>query len=149
MPRGRGIRRVRQQNPYSGIGRRQVWRNPVRENRKQRNQPKQARQEAHEPEVVPQAQILGQGQQVVTHKVGVQADNNVINGLVPKKTSGWRLITRLSYPPSNSVNDFIDPKFTSVQYSSLDNVSKLGTNVPVAKMDIKSAFRLLPCYPGD
>lgn len=74
-------------------------------------------------------------------------------GLVPKKTSGWRLITHLSYPPSNSVNDFIDSKFTSVQYSSFDNavsiVKKLGYNAIIAKMDIKSAFRLLPCYPGD
>ena len=29
-------------------------------------------------------------------------------GVVPKKTGGWRLITHLSYPPSNSVNDYID-----------------------------------------
>jgi hypothetical protein len=71
--------------------------------------------------------------------------------LVPKKTSGWRLITHLSYPPSNSVNDFIDSKFTSVQYSSFDNavsiVKKIGYNALIAKMDIKFAFRLLPCYP--
>jgi hypothetical protein len=26
-------------------------------------------------------------------------------GLVPEKTSGWSLITYLSYPPGNSVND--------------------------------------------
>jgi hypothetical protein len=35
-------------------------------------------------------------------------------GLVPKKTSGWSLITHLSYPPGNSVNDFIDEKPTTV-----------------------------------
>ena len=74
-------------------------------------------------------------------------------GLVPKKTSGWRLITHLSYPPSNSVNDFIDENLTSVQYSSFDNavsiVQKLGKNAKIGKMDIKSAFRLLPVYPGD
>lgn len=73
--------------------------------------------------------------------------------LVPKKTSGWRLITHLSYPPSRSVNDFINPQFTSVQYSSFDNavsiVKRLGPNALIAKMDIKSAFRLLPVYPGD
>lgn len=28
-------------------------------------------------------------------------------------------------------------------------VSKLETNALIAKIDIKSAFRLLPCYPGD
>ena len=31
-------------------------------------------------------------------------------GIVLKKTSGYRLISHLSYPPSNSVNDFIDKK---------------------------------------
>ena len=74
-------------------------------------------------------------------------------GLVPKKLSGWRLITHLSYPPLNSVNDYIDPKFTTVHYSSFDNavsiVKTLGVDALIAKMDIKSAFRLLPCYPGD
>lgn len=47
----------------------------------------------------------------------------------------------------------IDSKFTSVQYSSFDNavsiVKKLGYNALIAKMEIKSAFRLLPCYPSD
>jgi hypothetical protein len=32
-------------------------------------------------------------------------------GIVPKKTFGYRLITHSSYPPSNSVNDFIDNLF--------------------------------------
>ena len=36
-------------------------------------------------------------------------------GLVPKNTSGWSLITRFSYPPVNSVNDFIDENLTTVQ----------------------------------
>jgi hypothetical protein len=44
-------------------------------------------------------------------------------GLVPKKTSGWSLITHLSYPPRNSVNDFIDEKLTTLQYSKFDNVT--------------------------
>ena len=43
-------------------------------------------------------------------------------GLAPKKTSGWRLITHLSYPPGNSVNDFIDEKLATVQYSKFDNI---------------------------
>jgi hypothetical protein len=69
-------------------------------------------------------------------------------GLVPKKTSGWRLITHLSYPPGNSVNDFIDEKVTTVQYSKFDNVisiiQTLGGHVKIGKIDIKSAIRLLP-----
>ena len=74
-------------------------------------------------------------------------------GVVPKKTGGWRLITHLSYPPSNSVNDYIDEQHTAVHYSSFDNavsiVKKLGKGALIGKKDIKSAFRLLPCYPGD
>ena len=74
-------------------------------------------------------------------------------GIVPKKSGGFRLITHLSYPPQNSVNDFIDEKFTKVHYSSFDNavsiVKKLGKGALIGKKDIKSAFRLLPCYPGD
>ena len=74
-------------------------------------------------------------------------------GLVPKKTSGLRLITNLSYPQGNSVNDFIDENFTSVSYSSFDTVvsmvQKIGKGALIGKKDIKSAFRLLPCYPGD
>ena len=38
-------------------------------------------------------------------------------GVVPKKTGGWRLIMHLSYPPSNSVNDYIDEQHTAVHYS--------------------------------
>lgn len=74
-------------------------------------------------------------------------------GLVPKKTGGYRLITHLSYPSGSSVNDGIDPAFASVKYSSFDNavnmIKKLGKGALIGKMDIKSAFRLLPIYPGD
>ena len=73
-------------------------------------------------------------------------------GLVPKKTSGWSLITHLSYPPLHSVNDLIDEKPTTVLYSKFDNVisiiQTLGENVKIGNIHIKSAFRLLPCYPG-
>jgi hypothetical protein len=36
-------------------------------------------------------------------------------GLAPK-------ITHLSYPPGNSVNDCIDEKLATVQYSKFDNI---------------------------
>ena len=74
-------------------------------------------------------------------------------GVVPKSTEGWRLITHLSYPQANSVNDFLDPQACSVKYTSFDKVvemvAKQGVNAKLAKIDIKSAFRLLPIYPGD
>ena len=42
-------------------------------------------------------------------------------GLVPKKDSNdFRLIHHLSYPFGSSVNDFIDSKHCSVQYTSFD-----------------------------
>ena len=74
-------------------------------------------------------------------------------GLIPKRTSGFRLITHMSYPEKFSINDFIDESYTSVKYSHFDQVTekllKLGMNTQMGKIDIKSAFRLLPCYPGD
>jgi hypothetical protein len=49
-------------------------------------------------------------------------------GVVPKKTGGWRLITHLPYPPSNSVNDYIDEQHTAVHYSSFDNAASIVKN---------------------
>jgi hypothetical protein len=46
-------------------------------------------------------------------------------GLVPKKSGGWRLITHLSFPPSLSINEFINPGLTSVQYSKFDSVIEM------------------------
>ena len=73
-------------------------------------------------------------------------------GLVPKKTGGFRLITHLSFPPGNSVNSNIDTVHSSVQYSPFDHaislIQKVGRNALCGKHDIKSAFRLLPIYPG-
>jgi hypothetical protein len=47
----------------------------------------------------------------------------------------------LSYPTFGSVNDFIDEKFTSVQYSLFDNavsiVRNLGKGALIGKKDIK------------
>ena len=70
-------------------------------------------------------------------------------GLVPKKSPGkYRLIHHLSYPYGFSVNDFIDPKLASVQYTSFDEavfmLQDLGRNCKLFKMDLLHAFRLLP-----
>ena len=57
-------------------------------------------------------------------------DNLIISplGLVPKKctdtnasqTKHFRMIHHLSYPEGDSINDFIDQKVASVQYTSFD-----------------------------
>ena len=75
-------------------------------------------------------------------------------GIVPKKSPGdYRLIHHLSYPSGKSINDFIDPKICSVQYTDFDEavfmIQDLGKNCWLFKMDIKSAFRLLPIHPCD
>ena len=74
-------------------------------------------------------------------------------GLVPKKDGSWRLIHHLSYPNNFSVNDFIDQKFCTVQYTSFDSalamLANLGRGAIAARLDIKSAFRLLPISPSD
>lgn len=74
-------------------------------------------------------------------------------GVIPKADGGWRMITHLSYPPSNSINSHIDPVHTTVKYTSFDTVihtiSDLGKGSKLAKVDIKNAFRLLRVYPGD
>ena len=50
---------------------------------------------------------------------------------------GWTLITRLSFPPENSFNDFIDEQLTTVQFSKFDNVisiiQTLGEHAKIGK----------------
>ena len=75
------------------------------------------------------------------------------SGLVPKTTGGIRLATNFSSPINGSVNDFIDTNYTSVQYSSFDRavvmIKKLGFKAECSKMDVTSAFRLLPMNQGE
>lgn len=75
-------------------------------------------------------------------------------GLVEKSTPGeYRLIFDLSYPHGQSVNDGIPAELCTVQYTSFDAVTtmvkKLGRGSHLVKVDIKSAFRLLPIHPDD
>jgi hypothetical protein len=66
---------------------------------------------------------------------------------------GWRLIQHLSYPLGNSVNGYMDPDLSSVEYTSFDKVlntiSSIGQGAVLARLDIKSAFRLLILSPED
>jgi len=76
-------------------------------------------------------------------------------GVVPKgHTPGrWRLITDLSFPEGASVNDGIDPYLCSLQYTSVDRVARadqsLGKGALLAKLDIKSAYHLIPIHPDN
>ena len=71
-------------------------------------------------------------------------------GVIPKKhqMGKWRLITDLSFPEGYSVNDAIDSELCSMSYISVDLVARramsLGRGALIAKIDIKSAYRLVP-----
>ena len=75
-------------------------------------------------------------------------------GAVPKKRTGkWRLIMHLSYPEGSSINDGINVedfplKYMTV-YDAMDSIMRLGQGALLAKLDIKSAFRLCPVHPAD
>ena len=76
-------------------------------------------------------------------------------GVIPKGhgTGEWRLITDLSAPHGASVNDGIDPEFTSLQYLRVDEVAARVTHVGVGallvKVDIEAAYRQVPVHPQD
>ena len=76
-------------------------------------------------------------------------------GVIPKghNTGKWRLITDLSFPPGQSVNDGIDPALCSLSYTTVDHVAEtivgLGQGALMAKVDVESAYRLIPVCPQD
>ena len=65
----------------------------------------------------------------------------------------WCLITDLSFPEGASVNDAIDPSLCSLKYVTVNHVAsrgmQLGKGALIAKIDIKSAYRLIPVSPLD
>lgn len=71
--------------------------------------------------------------------------------VVPKKAKReFRAILHLSYPTQNSVTDFIDDAFCSVNCAKFDEtismVKRFGRGSYFAKSDIRSTFRLLAIY---
>ena len=76
-------------------------------------------------------------------------------GVIPKghNTGKWRLITDLSHPPGSSVNDGVDPEISSLTYISVDHVAETVASYQpgalLAKVDIESAYRLVPVHPLD
>lgn len=45
--------------------------------------------------------------------------------ILPKKQGGWRMISNLSHPVGNSINDHIDHQYCSVSYSTFDQALSL------------------------
>ena len=76
-------------------------------------------------------------------------------GVIPKghAPGKWRLITDLSFPERGNVNDGIDEALCSLQYTSVERIAvaaqALGDGALMAKLDVQSAYRLLPVHPTD
>ena len=76
-------------------------------------------------------------------------------GVIPKRlrANEWRLILDLSSPNNYSVNDGISTPACSIRYASLDDAVNLartlGNGALLAKLDIKSAYRMVPVHPDD
>lgn len=76
-------------------------------------------------------------------------------GVIPKKhqPGKWHLIVDLSHPSGHSINDSIPKTLCSLSYKTIDSaitvVQKFGRGTLLAKVEIKSAFRLLPVHPAD
>ena len=71
-------------------------------------------------------------------------------GVIPKGNSGnWRLILDLSAPEGFSVNDGIEPGLCSLSYVSVEVILRMGRGTRLAKVDIKSAYRIVPVHSED
>ena len=71
----------------------------------------------------------------------------------PRQPGKWRLIVHLSSPEDYSVNAGIESELCSLRYLRLDdvisNIARRGRGTQLAKMDIASAYRMVPVHPGD
>ncbi len=75
-------------------------------------------------------------------------------GVIPKNQEGrWTLIVDLSSPGGASVNDGITAQACSLKYIKVDDVAEailqLGRGTDVAKMQVKSAYRIDLAHPED
>ena len=74
-------------------------------------------------------------------------------GVVPKKNGKWRVILHLSAPAGVSINDSISKEEYTLHYISMDDAVKMvhghGPAALMAKIDLKSAFRMVPVHPDD
>ena len=76
-------------------------------------------------------------------------------GVIPKnhRPGEWRLIVDLSHPAGTSVNDGIEPELCTVNYTSVDVAVRMirmrGLGTLMAKVDVESAYRIIPVHPTD
>ena len=87
-------------------------------------------------------------------KEGIQSIHISPFGVIPKKAKDtWRLIIDLSSPHGHSINDLIPQSWSSLSYVTVDMIAdrirELGPGTMLAKLDIRSAFRIVPVHPAD
>ena len=76
-------------------------------------------------------------------------------GIIPKphQPGKFRLIVDLSAPSGYSVNDGIPPELCSILYASVEDAANLvrryGRGAAMAKLDLRSAYRMVPVHPQD
>ena len=77
-------------------------------------------------------------------------------GVIPKphhQLGKWRLIVDLSDPSGGSVNDGVDPILCSFAYKTVDDAMRIilhkGKGTLLAKLDLESAYRILPVHPDN
>ena len=76
-------------------------------------------------------------------------------GVIPKnhRPGEWRLIVDLSHPEGASVNDGIEPELCTLSYTSVDEAVRQirwrGRGTLMAKLDVESAYRMVPVHPTD
>ena len=74
-------------------------------------------------------------------------------GVIPKsnRPGKWRLIVNLSHLDRRSVNNGVDPEMCSLTDVRMDDVMEtlldLCPGVELAKLDVKSAYRIVPVHP--
>ena len=87
--------------------------------------------------------------------VGMLAPHISPFGVIPKRgqPGKWRLILDLSSPQGFSVNAGIASALCSIKYSSVDDavrhICRLGRGAQLAKLDLRSAYRMVPVHPDD
>ena len=75
-------------------------------------------------------------------------------GVIPKSTEGqWRLIVDLSSPEGASVNAGVSVSLCSLSYVSVQDAARgvvaYGPGALLSKVDVKSAYRMVPVHPDD
>jgi len=73
--------------------------------------------------------------------------------VIPKKNGQWHLIVDLSSPQPDIVNDGINRDWCATSYVKVEDaarvISQLGRGTNLAKVDIKSAYHIVPVHPDD